>query len=77
MKTDLDIARRLVFAPTIFNPDFNNFAPITANQAWSLFFTAGRDDATLGDNPEIGRLFNNILLAVVSTFIVGAFIFHP
>lgn len=75
MKTDFDIDGRYFFAPTVFNPDFNNFAPITVNQAWSLFFTAGRDDAALGDNPEVGQFFNNILIAVVSSFIVGAFLF--
>lgn len=75
-KTDFDVARSLVFAPTVFNPDFNSFAPITANQAWSLFFTAGRDDAALDANPELGRLFNNILKAIVLTFVVGAFVFR-
>ncbi|HEY9693918.1 MAG TPA: hypothetical protein V6D15_17080 [Oculatellaceae cyanobacterium] len=63
------------FASTVFNADFNNFAPITANQAWSLFFTFGQNDATLGDNPEVGRLFNNIMSAIVTASILGACIF--
>lgn len=75
-KTDLDMARSFIFAPTVFNTDFNNFAPLTANQAWSLFFTAGRDDAALDANPELGRLFNNILKATVLAFIAGAFVFR-
>lgn len=75
-KTDLDIARTLVFMPTVFNNDFNNFAPITANQAWSLFFTAGRNDAALDAHPELGRLFNNILKAVTLSFVAGAFVFR-
>ncbi|MFE1745122.1 hypothetical protein [Coleofasciculus sp. H7-2] len=76
MKSDFDFDARYQFAPTVFNTDFNNFAPISANQAWSLFFPAGRNDAALGDNPEVGRLFNNILSAVVFTVIVGAFTFY-
>ncbi|MBD1924711.1 hypothetical protein H6F74_00185 [Trichocoleus sp. FACHB-90] len=76
MKTDFNLDVRSVSAPTVFNADFNNFAPITANQAWSLFFTAGQDDAVLGDSPELGRLFNNILKAVVFTVIVGACTFY-
>lgn len=76
MKTDFDIARSYRFAPaTVFNPDFNNFAPITATQAWSLFFTAGKNDAVLGDNPELGQLFNNILIAIVVTVAFSSFVF--
>lgn len=75
-KTDFDITRSLVFAPTVFNSDFNEFAPITANQAWSLFFTAGRSDAALDAHPELGRLFNNVLKAIVLTFVAGAFVFR-
>jgi len=74
-KTDFDIARSIIFTPTVFNADFNS-APLTANQAWSLFFTAGRNDAALDAHPELGRLFNNILQAIVLTFIVGALVFR-
>lgn len=56
MKTDFNLDIRSVSAPTVFNADFNNFAPITANQAWSLFFTAGQDDAVLGDSPVLGHI---------------------
>ncbi|MFB2969818.1 hypothetical protein ACE1CD_12660 [Aerosakkonema sp. BLCC-F183] len=76
MKTDFDIARSYVCAATIFNPEFNNFANITANQAWSLFFTAGRDDAALGDNPEVGQFFNNVLIAVVTAVVAASFFFR-
>ncbi|MBD0304893.1 MAG: hypothetical protein ICV85_22865 [Tolypothrix sp. T3-bin4] len=76
MRTDFDVASSYRFAPaTVFNSEFNNFAPISANQAWSLFFTAGRDSETLGSNPELGKILNNVLLAVVSTFVLGAFTF--
>ncbi|MCL1473717.1 hypothetical protein [Argonema antarcticum] len=73
MKTDFDIARSYVSAATIFNSEFNTFANISANQAWALFFTAGRDDAALGDNPEVGAFFNNVLIAVVVSVIAGSF----
>ncbi|HEY9874153.1 MAG TPA: hypothetical protein V6D12_11990 [Candidatus Obscuribacterales bacterium] len=76
MRTDFDIARSYIAAPTVFRTDFNNSARITANQAWSLFFTAGRNDAALGANPELGQFFNNILVAVVSAVILGAYIFR-
>lgn len=79
MRTDFDIAQsyiRAASAATVFKPEFNSFADITANQAWSLFFTAGRDDAALGSNPELGRLFNNILKASVFAIVVAAFTFR-
>jgi hypothetical protein len=63
------------YASTIFNADFNNFAPISANQAWSLFFTLGKDDAALGDNKEVGKFFTNMTIATVVAFILGASIF--
>ena len=38
MKTDLDVAFSYGASPAaVFNPDFNNFARITTNQAWSMF----------------------------------------
>ncbi len=75
MRTDFDIANNYKVLPTIFRADFNNSATINANQAWSLFFTAGRDDAALGYNPEVGQFFNNILIAVVGSFVVGTFLY--
>lgn len=75
MKTNSTFDQSNFFASTVFNADFNNFAPITANQAWSLFVTIGQNDAALGDNPEIGLFFNNITIAIVAAFIVGASIF--
>lgn len=79
MRTDFDIAQsyiRAASAATVFKPEFNSFADITANQAWSLFFTAGRDDAALGSNPELGKFFNNILKAVVVAVVVAGLAFH-
>jgi hypothetical protein len=65
MNTDFDIFQNKdLFVPVVFRSDFNNFKPINANQAWSLFFTAGKEDKELGLNPEIGRFFTNLLIAV-------------
>jgi hypothetical protein len=44
MKTDFDYRNTELFGPVVFRPDFNNFKPINVNQAWSLFFTASRED---------------------------------
>lgn len=65
MNVDFDIFQsKDLFAPVVFRSDFNNFQPINANQAWSLFFTAGKEDKELGSNPEFGRFFTNLLIAV-------------
>jgi hypothetical protein len=65
MNTDFDIIKNKdLFAPVVFRSDFNGGELIDANQAWSLFFTAGKDDKTLGFEPEVGRFFTNILIAV-------------
>ncbi len=76
MKTDFDIDSRYLFAPVVFRPDFNESEITSANQAWSLFFTAGRDDMALGANPELGRLFNNIVLVIALSVILSAFVFR-
>lgn len=77
IQTDLGIALSYTAAPAaVFNDNFNNFARITATEAWSLFFTAGRADAALGKNPELGRLFNNILLGIVLTVALRPLVFR-
>ena len=49
MNSDYDIyANKDLFAPVIFRSDFNSFTPISGNQAWSLFFTGGKEDKGLG-----------------------------
>jgi len=75
MKNNEALNLRYSFASTVFNSDFCNFAPINVNQAWSLFFTLGQDDAALDANVELGRFFTNTLLAVVVTGVIGACIF--
>ncbi|MEQ8754189.1 MAG: hypothetical protein RID09_11810 [Coleofasciculus sp. G1-WW12-02] len=65
MKTDFEsFKNKDLFRPVIFRTDFNNFDSLTLNQAWSLFFTAGQEDKVLGLEPELGRFFNNLLIAV-------------
>jgi esterase/lipase superfamily enzyme len=53
------------FGPVVFRPGFNRGESITANQAWSLFFTAGKNDTLLGSNLEMGRFLTNALIAII------------
>jgi hypothetical protein len=77
MTTDTDFRHSTLFGPVAFRPDFNNFQPINASQAWSLFFTGSNEDKNLGANPETGRFFTNALIAIVvsgglwATFFTG------
>lgn len=64
------------FGPVVFRPGFNRGESITANQAWSLFFSAGRKDTLLGSNPELGRFFTNALIAVGVTGALSAVFFR-
>lgn len=76
MNSDSSIYRNKdLFAPVVFRSGFNSFQPINANQAWSLFFTAGNEDKNLGFNPETGRFFTNLLIAIVVAGSLGAIIF--
>lgn len=72
MNADLDI-----FTPVVFRSDFNKFEKINGNQAWSLFFTAGKEDKELGLNPEVGRFFTNVLIGIgVAGIIAGSVFTH-
>lgn len=64
-----------LFTPVIFRSDFNNFELINANQAWSLFFTAGKEDKELGFEPEAGRFFTNLLMAVAVVGSIAGVVF--
>jgi len=75
MRTDFDFANKDLFGPVVFRPDFNSTQTITANQAWSLFFSAGKEDKRLGFNAEAGKLFNNLLIAIGVSGVVWAAIF--
>jgi hypothetical protein len=62
--------------PVVFRPGFNNTQDsLTANQAWSLFFTAGQGDKILGSNPEAGRFLRNLLIALGVTGALWAGVF--
>ncbi len=75
MNSDFDFSNKDLFGPVIFRPAFNSAEDINANQAWSLFFTAGQEDKKLGFNVEAGRLFTNLLAAVVVAGGIGAVLF--
>jgi hypothetical protein len=64
MITDLDFKSPELFGPVVFRPDFNSFKTVNASQAWSLFFTGGREDKQLDSNPRIGLFFTSILLGL-------------
>ncbi|MBW4562340.1 MAG: hypothetical protein KME32_14545 [Mojavia pulchra JT2-VF2] len=64
MINDLDFKSPELFGPVVFRPDFNSFKAINASQAWSLFFTGGREDKKLDSNPRISLLFTSILLGL-------------
>ncbi len=64
MKTDFDFPKKDVIGPVVFRPNFNNFETINVNQAWALFFSAGKDDKVLGQETELGNFFTNVLIAV-------------
>jgi hypothetical protein len=76
MQTIFNYEGRNLFTPTVFREDFNKFAPLSATQAWSMFFTASKEDTALGSNPAAGQFWNSILLAVVTTGILGVVVFQ-
>jgi hypothetical protein len=76
MKTDFNFPNRDLIGPVVFRPDFNSQAEVvTATQAWSLFFTAGREDKALSLNREAGWFFTNGLIAIVVTGTLWALLF--
>ncbi|MEH1970502.1 hypothetical protein [Nostoc sp.] len=52
------------------------FEKINANQAWSLFFTGGQEDKVLGQQPELGRFFTYLLIALGVTGTLWATYFN-
>ena len=77
MKTDSDFRSPDLFGHATFRQGFKEFETITSTQAWSLFFTAGQNDAALGMNPEVGNFFNYVLFALAGTGILAALLFSP
>ena len=76
MQTTFNYEGRNLFTPTVFREDFNQFASLSATQAWSLFFTASKEDTALGADPAAGQFWNSILVAVLTTGILGAVVFQ-
>ncbi len=74
MNNDLDFKSPELFGSVVFRPDFNSFKTINASQAWSLFFTGGREDKKLDSNPRIGLLFTSILLGLTVSGFASALI---
>ena len=74
MKTDFDFPREDLIGPVVFRPDFNAHSEaVTVNQAWSLFFTGGQEDKIFGFNPELGRFFTNLVVAISVVGILSSF----
>jgi hypothetical protein len=77
MKSNLVYDTSYLWDPTVFSPSFNqNTESLTANRAWSLFFTIGQEDKVLGFNPEAGKFLTNLLIAVSVTGVLWAAIFN-
>ncbi|WP_026103445.1 hypothetical protein [Pseudanabaena sp. PCC 6802] len=76
MKTMFNFEGKNLYTPIAFRSDFNQFAPLSATQAWSMFFTASREDTALGFDARAGQFWNNLLLAVVASGILGVLIFQ-
>jgi hypothetical protein len=59
-----------------FREDFNNFTPINATQAWSLFFTGSKEDYAIGVSDEAGQFWTQTLFGVVAAGILGVIVFQ-
>lgn len=76
MEADFEFQRKDLTNPVVFRRDFNaHNEVVTANQAWSLFFTGGQKDKILGLNPEVGRFFTGLLIVVSVTGILSSLLF--
>lgn len=63
MRTNYDFKNTDLSSPVAFRSNFNNFQSINPTQAWSLFFTASKEDKLFGSNSKAG-LFFTICLGV-------------
>lgn len=63
-----------LYTPIIFRDDFQG-TTLDINQAWSLFFSTGQEENDLGNNREYGWFFNNLLIAVAISGMIGSLIF--
>jgi len=76
METKFDFSGKNLFTPIAFREDFNQFARLSETQAWSLFFTASREDNALGFSRTAGRFWTSLVVATVVEAILGVVIFH-
>ena len=76
METKFDFSGNNLFTPIAFREDFNQFAILSSTQAWSLFFTASREDGALGFNRNVGRFWTGLVIAAVLESIIGIVLFH-
>jgi hypothetical protein len=76
METKFEFSSKNLFTPIAFREDFNQFARLSSTQAWSMFFTASRDDNALGSNKNIGRFWTGLVIATVVEAMLGATVFH-
>lgn len=75
---NIDLNSPSIFSPVVFKPDFNHFKKINATQAWSLFFTGGRQGMALGLSSKTGRFYNLSLIAmIIAGGIAWTFLFRP
>ncbi|MBF2064848.1 MAG: hypothetical protein IGS39_10575 [Calothrix sp. C42_A2020_038] len=78
MKTNVDLNSPSVFSSVVFRPDFNDFKKINATQAWSLFFTGGREGKALGLSPTAGRFYNlSLFIIAIAGGILWTFLLRP
>ncbi len=76
METKFNFDGKYLYMPVAFREDFNNFAPISQTQAWSLFFTGSRDDLYLGQNAEAGRFWTNLTVGAAIASALAALVFN-
>lgn len=76
MKIDFDYPSKDLLGTVVFRKNFNNFQRINASQAWSLFFTGGKEDKILGLKPELGEFFSSFLIGIMVTGSLWATVFN-
>jgi hypothetical protein len=80
MKTKFTPSTANLSEPVIFQYKFNDHSEkLNATQAWSLFFTGGKSENSLGTEPVLGRAATAATVAIAaagvlsSVFLVGVF----
>lgn len=76
MNNNLNLASSELSIPVVFRSAFNSFEVINPSQAWSLFFTGGKEDKNLGIGSRTGLLFTSALAVVVASGVAATLAFH-